>query len=241
MKKSTNTSDITSSSSENTENSLEDRSDRASEVNSVHTATSPENSCAARAGSDSENVSAQNTDVISSSSDNSKAHVSNVSENNSVQFTDLIHLSKTDCALRFGRDPEASSVEYIDLVPSYKNKCVVRAIRKPDGSLYIEVPISKDSEGNINIKCGHGNATVSADAVSDGKQNELSVTFHSTDGMTGFGGRSTPIYQSIEERDEAICNSYGRGDTQKVTAKSYRISQQRVSDVVRKKKDKDKE
>lgn len=41
MKKSTNTSDITSSSSENTENSLEDRSDRASEVNSVHTATSP--------------------------------------------------------------------------------------------------------------------------------------------------------------------------------------------------------
>ena len=205
MKKSTNTSDITSSSSENTENSLEDRSDRASEVNSVHTATSPENSCAARAGSDSENVSAQNTDVISSSSDNSKAHVSNVSENNSVQFTDLIHLSKTDCALRFG------------------------------------VPISKDSEGNINIKCGHGNATVSADAVSDSKKNEMSVTFHSTDGMTGFGGRSTPIYQSIEERDEAICNSYGRGDTQKVTAKSYRISQQRVSDVVRKKKDKDKE
>jgi len=239
MKKSFNTCDITSASSENSNAARENRNSEVNPVQIANTTTSSsENAGTARRNRESEDISAQNTDITSSASENSNAARLNCApEIKSVQYTTSIPSSENSFAVRISRDPEDNSVENIDLVPSFENKCGVRLIRDSEGNAAVEVPISKRGEGEINVKYSPQKLTVSARAASNGRHNELSATINTTDGSIDFDGHSTPTYQSREERNRIMSNMRDRGLTQKVIAQRLNVSQQLVSYVLKKEKD----
>lgn len=208
MKKSFNTCDITSASSENSNAARENRNSEVNPVQIANTTTSSsENAGTARRNRESEDISAQNTDITSSASENSNA-------------TRLI------CG------PEINSVQYTDLIPTFENRREERVSSNSEDYLTVKKPVSDIGKWKSSVEYDNGTVTVSIETFNGGKHIEKSATYHPQDGSIDYEGHITPIYPSREERNKAAHSMRARGNTEDDIAKRLGISQPLVSTIL---------